>query len=33
VAGEAPVGSMVLIADRSAPGRPRNDDLAAFLLG
>jgi 2'-5' RNA ligase len=33
LAAEWVAGSVVLVADRSAPGRPRNDDLAAFPLG
>ncbi|MFD1533258.1 YbaB/EbfC family nucleoid-associated protein [Pseudonocardia aurantiaca] len=32
VAAEWVAGSVVLVAYRSAPGRPRNDDLAAFPL-
>ncbi len=33
VAAEWVVDSVVLVADRSAPARPRHDDIAAFPLG
>jgi hypothetical protein len=33
VAAEWTAAQVALVADRSAPGRPRNDDLAVFPLG